>query len=105
MTARRIEVVWPDREDLCSDPALAILAALEATLSLAILSLAANHPSLGDCERPYYLPPLSASDKIAEKLVSIGGTFQHALAAYRKAIVEENEAERGSLAYSDEIPF
>lgn len=105
MTARRVQLVWPDREGLCSDPALAILAALDATLGLAILSLAANHPTLGDCERPYYLPPLSPSDKIAKKLVSIGGAFQHALAAYRNAIVEENEAERGELEYSDEIPF
>jgi hypothetical protein len=105
VTARRIEVLWPDREDICTDPPLAILAALDATLSLAVLSLGANHPSLGDCERPYYLPPLSASDKIAEKLVSIGRTFQHALAAYRKAILEENEAEQAHLDHSDEIPF
>jgi predicted ATPase len=105
VTARPVQQVWPDREDLCSNPALAILASLDATLSLAILSLAATHPSLSDCERPYYLPPLSPSDKIAEKLVSIGCKLQHALDAYRKAIVEENEAERGDLTYSDEIPF
>ncbi len=105
MTERRVQLVWPDREDLCSDPPLAILAALDATLSLAILSLAAHHPSLSDCERPYYLAALSQSDRIAEKLVSVGRTFQHALDAYRKAIVEENAAERDDFSPSDETPF
>ena len=105
MTARRVEVVWPDREDLCSDPPLAILAALDATLSLAILSLAANHPSLGDCERPYYLPPLLPSDQIAEKLIPIGRKLQQTLAAYRKAVTQENNAERAGHPYGDDIPF
>ncbi len=105
MTGRRVQVVWPDRQDLCSDPSLAILAALDATLNLAILSLAANHPSLSDCERPYYLPPLLPSDKVAEKLIPIGRKLQHALAAYRKAIAQENQAERSAAADYDEIPF
>lgn len=105
MTGRRVEVVWPNRDELCSDPALAILAALDATLGLAILSLAANHPCLSDCERPYYLPPLTPSDEIAEKLIPIGRKLQHALAAYRKAVAQENEAQRTQLPHCDEIPF
>lgn len=105
MTGRRVQLVWPDREDLCSDPALAILAALDATLSLAILSLAANHPSLGDPERPYYLPPLLPSDQIAEEIISVGYKLQSALQAYRKAIILENDSEQGAFARLDEIPF
>ena len=102
---RRVEVVWPDRQELYSDPPLAILAALDATLNLAILSLAANHPRLSDWERPYYLPPLLPSDKVAEKLIPIGRKLQHALADYRKAIAQENQAERSDAADYDEFPF
>jgi hypothetical protein len=105
VTGRRVKLVWPDREDLCSDPALAILAALNATLSLAILSLAANHPSLADPERPYYLPPLLASDQIAEKIISVGYKLQSALQAYRKAIILENDSEQRGLTQSDDLPF
>ena len=102
---RPVQAVWPDRRELCGDPALAILAALDATLSLAILTLAANHPSLSDCERPYYLPPLSPSDKVAERLIPIGRKLQQALAAYRQAVAQENEAERAGLSSRNGIPF
>jgi hypothetical protein len=105
VTGRRVHVVWPDRQDLCSDPPLAILAALDATLNLAILSLAANHPALSDCERPYYLPPLLPSDKIAEKLIPIGRKLQRALADYRKAITLENQAEQSAAVDNDDFPF
>jgi hypothetical protein len=105
VTTRRVEVVWPNREDLCSDPPLAILAALDATLSLAILSLAANHPCLSDCERPYYLPPLLPSDRAAEQLIPIATKLQQKLSAYRNAVAQENEAERRDSPFIDEVPF
>lgn len=105
MTGHRGQVVWPDRKDLCSDPSLAILAALDATLNLAILSLEANYPHLSDRERPYYLPPLLPSDKVAEKLIPIGRKLQHALADYRKVIAKENQAERSTATDHDDFPF
>jgi hypothetical protein len=105
VTSRRVRVVWPDPKELCRDPSLAIVAALDATLNLAILSLAVNHPALSDCERPYYLPPLLPSEKAAEKLISIGRKLQHALADYRKTIAQENQIQRSAVADHDDSPF
>jgi len=105
MTNRRVEVVWPDRQDLCCEPSLAILAALDATLSLAILSLAASHPCLSDHERPYYLPPLMPSDLVAERLIPLGRKLQQALDNYRDAVAQENQGEKDDPDWSDELPF
>ena len=105
MNNRPVELLWPERQQLCCDPALAILAALDATLALVILSLSASHPCLGDRERPYHLPPLMPSDKVAPEVISIGRKLQHALQAYRDAVVLDNQIKQERFGSCDDIPF
>lgn len=105
MNRRPVEIVWPERQQLVADPAMAILAALDATLHLAILSLAASHPCLGDPERPYYLPPQMPGDKAAPKVIAIGQKLQKALEAYRNAVVLDNQIKQERLGSFDDIPF
>jgi len=105
MSDRRLDAIWPCEEDLYSDPALAILAALDITLTLTMLSLAAAHPLLGDCVGPNYQPPFLPSDKAADSIVSIAKELHLVLDQYRKAIIEERWAERYICEDSDECPF
>lgn len=105
MRRRKVQQLWPQREQLCSDPALAILAALDAVLDLVILSLIASHPCLSDPERPYYLPPLFPSDKAAPRVIAIGRKLQNALQDYRNAVIEDNQIKQERFGSGDNIPF
>lgn len=105
MSTRPVDELWPEHKQLVSDPALAILAALDATLALAILSLKASHPLLTDYERPYYPPPFLPSDKAAPKVISIGRKLQRALQTYRYAVARDNQIKQERLAAFDDTPF
>jgi len=84
---------WPQPEDLCRDPVLAILAALDAMITLTIHALIAAHPYAQDDERPYWVePPLSASDCIASDVVTSARGLSEILDAYRDAIVFDHRS-------------
>ena len=73
-------------DELNRYPQLAIIAALDTSLQLAIDMLYAVHPYLGEEERPYWLddaPPLTA---LANTIVELSDGFRDALFAYQQAI-------------------
>ncbi len=101
-----LDPLWPPPEDLCRDPVLAILAALDATLTIAIRALIAAHPYANDDERPYWAKPeLSPSDRVAPDIVMIARRLQDALESYRNAIVIELRADRRGDPPPDDMPF
>jgi len=72
-----LDPLWPPAEDLCRDPVLAILAALDATLTIATRALIAAHPYANDHERPYWVQPeLSPSDRVAPDILMIAHRLQ-----------------------------
>lgn len=82
---------WPQPEEVCRDPELAILAALDAILTLAIHAIIAAHPYAQDDQRPYWVgPSLSAADRIASDLLTSARRLSEILDAYRDAIGFEN---------------
>jgi hypothetical protein len=105
MMHRRVQQLWPQREQLCSDPALAILAALDAVLDLVIRSLVASHPCLSDPQKPYVLPPLLPSDTVAPEVIAIGRQLQNALRDYRNAVIQDNQIKQERFGSPDDIPF
>ncbi len=83
----------PRLEDLCRDPVLAILAALDATLILSIHALIATHPYAHDEERPYWIEPLLApSDRVASNIIMFARQLRDALESYRTAIAWEHRS-------------
>ncbi len=78
----------PDSDDLARDPVLAILAALEQTLTLAVRALAATHPHAFDADRADRArTTLTASDRVAPDIIMIARHLTDALESYRNAIV------------------
>jgi hypothetical protein len=76
----------PTPDDLVDAPELAILAALDRTLDLAVRALVCEHPELADPERPYWLPHASPLTTAAQTLVDQTHDLKQALIAYREAI-------------------
>lgn len=105
MKHRKVQQLWPRKEQLCSDPALAILAALDAVLDLVILSLVASHPCLSDPHKPYELPPLLPSDIVAPEVIAIGRQLQKSLQDYRNAVIQDNQIKQERFGSGDNIPF
>jgi len=105
MKRRKVQKLWPQREQLCSDPALAILAALDAILDLVILSLVASHPCLSDPQKPYELPTPLPSDIVAPEVIAIGRKLQNALKNYRNAVIKDNQIKQERFGSRDDIPF
>jgi hypothetical protein len=76
----------PTPDDLVDAPELAILAALELMLDLAVRALVCEHPELADPERPYWLPQASPLDNAAHTVVGSAADLKQALITYREAI-------------------
>jgi len=76
----------PTPDDLECAPELAILAALDHTLELAIAALVCAHPELRDPERPYWLGSPTHSLTLAKTLVRRTHALQRAIRAYRRAL-------------------
>ena len=88
-------MIRPSYQELCSAPELAILAALEHALGLAILSLAVQYPELqldmGDD------PP---SDLLAaSNVIDVAQALHDALNTYSRALSASHQIR------SDDIPF
>jgi len=96
---------WPQPDDLERDPVLAILAALDATIVIAIRALIAAHPYVNDDERPYWVKPeLSPSDRVAPDIVMIARRLLDALESYRNAIVLKHRPSPDDSP-QDDFPF
>jgi len=76
----------PTPDDLVDAPELAILAALDRTLDLAVRALVCEHPELTDPERPYWLRPTSRMALAAKTLVDQTTDLKHALIDYRESV-------------------
>jgi hypothetical protein len=86
--------------DLRGDPELAILAALDHTLKLAVYALVAVYPELTDSERPFWLLEGSATGHAASQLLACGEELELAIRGYRTAILRAREAEA-----NEDLPF
>ena len=86
--------------DLRGDPELAILAALDHTLKLAVYALVAVYPELTDPERPFCLREGAATGDAASQLLACGEELELAIRGYRTAILRAREAEA-----NEDLPF
>ena len=90
----------PTPDDLRCDPELAILAALDHTLKLAVHALVAIHPELTDPERPYWLHEGSTIGRAASHIVDRSEELKQAISEYQTAILRAREA-----GADEEFPF
>lgn len=93
----------PTPDDLAHAPELAILAALENTLALAVRALVCAHPELTDPERPYWLRQASRMATAAETVVDRSADMKQALIAYRQAVETRRQDEASE--YPDDLSF
>jgi len=90
----------PTPDDLRCDPELAILAALDHTLKLAVYALVAIYPELTDPERPFWLREDSSVDRAAHHIVDRSEELKLAIFEYQDAIRRTQEAQA-----NEEFPF
>lgn len=76
----------PAPEALDLAPELAILAALDHTLELALHALVAAHPQLGDPECPAWARDPAPAHHAAQRIVHAAPALTEALDAYRRAV-------------------
>lgn len=86
--------------ELRSDPELAILDALKATLKLAVYALVAIYPELTDAELPSWRSEDSAAGNEAARLIAAGQKLETAIRRYRTAILDAREAQ-----VNQDLPF
>lgn len=79
----------PSPDDLNDAPELAILAALEGTLELALRALATEHPQLGDLECPAWVRQNSPASEAAERILEAARLLATALEVYRRATTSD----------------
>lgn len=77
---------FPTPPEIADVPELAILAALENTLDLAIYALLAAHPQLGDPDCPSWLRDPSPARASADRILAAAAPLARALGAYRRAV-------------------
>jgi hypothetical protein len=77
---------FPTPPEIADVPELAILAALEHTLDLALYALLAAHPQLSDPECPDRLRDPSPARAAADRIVTAAHSLARALDAYRRAV-------------------
>ncbi len=82
-------------DHLRRDPELAILAALDHTLQLAVYALVAIYP-----DRPVWRREDTAIDRAANHLVAATEPLTHAISEFRTVILRAREAEA-----NEEFPF
>ena len=90
----------PTPDDLRRDPELAILAALDHTLELAVYALVAIYPDLTDSDRPVWRREDAAIDHAANHLVACTEPLRHAIGEFQTAIRRARQAEA-----NEEFPF
>lgn len=76
----------PTPIEIADVPELAILAALEDILDLALRALCAAHPQLGDLDCPYWAQYPSPARAAADRIVDAAAPLTRALDAYRRAV-------------------
>jgi len=94
--------LWPTPADLALAPELAILAALDDILDLAVYALVSVYPELADPERPYWLRESTPAAHAAELLVARTSGLKLALTEYRKAVALRREDE---TPHDLDVPF
>jgi len=87
-------------DNLRRDPELAILAALDHTLQLAVYALVAIYPDLTDSDTPLWRPQDAEIDRAANHLVAATQPLRHAIREFRTAILRARKAEA-----NEEFPF
>ena len=90
----------PTPDDLRRDPELAILAALDHTLELAVYALVAIYPDLTDSDRPLWHRQDAEIDHAANHLVACTEPLRHAIGEFQTAIRRARQAEA-----NEEFPF
>ena len=90
----------PTPFEIANAPELAILAALDATLDLALRALLAAHPQLGDPDVPSWARDSSPSRTTADRILALAVRLTHELNAYRRATAPSPRPE-----HDPEIPF
>jgi len=83
----------PTPAELDEAPELAILAALDDTLAIALRALVATYPQLGDSECPAWVREASAASDAADRILRASKRLAHALDAYRRAVIPHRDAE------------
>ena len=81
----------PKPAELAQAPELAILAALDDTLALALRALVAVHPQLGDPECPAWARQAGPVRDAADRILTASAPLSHALAAYRRAATRRHD--------------
>ncbi len=87
-------------DHLRRDPELAILAALDHTMGLAVYALVAIYPDLTDSDRPLWRRQDAEIDRAANHLVACTEPLRHAINEFRTAILRARKAEA-----NEEFPF
>ena len=75
----------PTPQELVDAPELAILAALDDTLVLALRALVAAHPQLVDPECPHWARDGSAERHAADRILTASATLSTAIEEYCRA--------------------
>ena len=86
--------------DLRSDPALAIIDALDHTIGLAIYALVAIYPELTDSEMPDWRRENSAAGDAAANIIAYSQKLETAIGCYRTAIRDARQAQM-----NQDLPF
>lgn len=81
----------PKPAELAQAPELAILAALDDTLELALRALVAVHPQLGDPEYPAWARQAGPVPAAADRILKASKRLAHALDAYRRANTSQRD--------------
>jgi len=76
----------PTPIEIADVPELAILAALEDILDLALRALLAAHPQLGDPDCPYWAQDPSPAHAAADRILAAAVPLARALDTYRRAV-------------------
>jgi len=90
----------PTPQDLLDAPELAILAALDHTLDLAVYALVSIYPELTDPERPLWRRDASAAGHAAGIVIARTTGLKRAISEYRTALALPRETEP-----TEDIPF
>jgi hypothetical protein len=83
----------PTPAELADAPELAILAALDDTLHLALRALVAAHPQLGDPDCPAWAREAGATAAAADRILTAARRLDRALDAYRRATTRSRDAD------------
>ncbi len=100
---RRKSDRMPTPDDLVDAPELAILAALDRTLDLAVRALVCAHPELADPERPYWLRHASRLTTAANTLADQTADMKQALTDYCEAVEIRRQDQASRIP--DDLPF